>query len=268
MLPDEQLYSWGWRIPFFLSAIVVAVGYVIRRTLDETPVFTAEAERDQVASLPVAVLFRERWADVLKVAAASLVSTVSTISGVYALSYATSDHVGLSRTTMLTLSILAAFCALFSITGWALLADKVGRKKIYVFGCLGSGVLMFAYLGALDTGHVPLVFLFGLLMSGVVYHAQNGVFPALYGEQFPAQVRLSGTAIGTQVGFALSGFMPTVAAAIGSDDAGGWIPVAVLTLVCAGIAAVAAMTMRETYRVATDDLGTTPPRTIPEPALR
>lgn len=253
-LPQDQLLSWGWRIPFYLGLVVMLVGYLIRRTLDETPAFSEEIEQNAVAKLPLAQLFRHNWADVLKVALSSLVSTVSTVFGVFALSFAT-NTVGVDRPAMLWLSVIAAGVALFSITAWAALADRIGRKKVYIFGVLGSGILMFPYLAAVSSGQVPLIFLFGILMSGIVYHAQNGVFPALYGEQFSTQVRLSGTAIGTQIGFAIAGFMPSVAAAISPASPDGWLPAAALTLACCIIAAAATLGMRETYRTPLRELG-------------
>jgi MFS family permease len=258
-LPDEALLSWGWRVPFWLSAVVVAAGLVIRRSLTETPVFEEEAAKDEVEKLPLAVLFREHWADVLRIALSSLVSTVSTIFGVYALSFATGT-VGVPRSTMLWLTVAAAFVALLSITGWARLADRVGRKPVYLFGVLGSAGLMFAYLWSLSTGVVALFFVFGILMSGVVYHAQNGVFPALYGEQLPTRVRLSGMAIGTQIGFALSGFMPTLAAAVAGEGTGGWLPVALLVLACCAVSAAATLGMRETFRTPMALLGVRTPK--------
>ena len=88
-LPDEQLYSWGWRVPFFLSAIVVAVGYWVRRTLPETPEFEKVEQAEGVAKLPVAVLFRDHWASVLRVILCALVSVVSTIVATWSLAYAT-----------------------------------------------------------------------------------------------------------------------------------------------------------------------------------
>jgi MFS family permease len=255
-LPQDQLLSWGWRIPFYLGLVVMIVGYLIRRTLDETPAFTEEKEQNAVAKLPLAELFRHNWADVLKVALSSLVSTVSTVFGVFALSFAT-NTVGVDRSAMLWLSVTAAGVALVSITAWAALADRIGRKKVYIFGVLGSGILMFPYLASVSSGQVPLIFLFGILMSGIVYHAQNGVFPALYGEQFSTQVRLSGMAIGTQFGFAIAGFMPSVAAAITPASRDGWLPAAILTLVCCVVAALATLGMRETYRIPLRELGGT-----------
>ena len=84
VLSKEQLLSWGWRIPFLLSVVVVVVGLIIRRTLDETPAFKEEVAHHEVPRTPLAILFRDHWANVLRVIVAALVSVVSTIFGVYA----------------------------------------------------------------------------------------------------------------------------------------------------------------------------------------
>src|SRR4051794_19513204 len=244
-LPDDQLQSWGWRIPFWLSAVVVVAGLVIRRRLEEPPAFRARTQREP-DNVPLAVLLRDHRADVLRVTLGALASTVSTIFAVYALTFAV-DTVGLDKTTMLWVAIATNVVALAAIPLWAILADRVGRKPVFIFGALGSGVLMFAYLAAIASADYVLIFLAGILMSGVVYSAQNGIWPALYGEMFPARVRLSGVAIGTQIGFAIGGFAPTAAAAIDGDGAGGWVPVAIYVLVSCALAAIAVATTRETY---------------------
>ena len=232
-MPEDQLLSWGWRVPFWLSAVVVAVSLIIRSRLEETPVF----EENQA---PLPELFATRKLATLRVALAALASTVSTIAAVYALSFAINDN-GLDKTTMLWVSICANVVALLAIPLWAMLADRIGRKPVFMFGAIGSGALMFAYLGAIDNGSYPLIFLAGIMMSGVVYSAMNGIQPALYGEMFPTRVRLCGTAIGTQVGFAIGGFAPTAAQWIGS-----WPAVALYVLVFSVIGAVAVLTTRET----------------------
>jgi MFS family permease len=108
---------------------------------------------------------------------------------------------------------------------------------------------MFAYLAAIASGHYAWIFLTAILMSGVVYSAQNGVWPALYGEMFPIKVRLSGMAIGTQIGFAIGGFAPTAAAAIAGGGSAGWVPVAAYVLAFSVLAAIAIATARETAHV-------------------
>jgi Zn-dependent protease len=114
---------------------------------------------------------------------------------------------------------------------------------------------MFAYLGAISAGNYPLIFLVGILMFGVVYSATNGIWPSFYGEMFSARVRLSGMAIGTQFGFAIAGFSPTIAAALDGADGTSWVPVAVFTAVLCLVNVVAVATGRETHRVPTEQLG-------------
>jgi MFS family permease len=260
-LPEDQLLSWGWRVPFWLSAVVVIVGYIIRRTLDETPAFKQAQQRHEVAKLPLAVLFQNYKSDVCRVLLAALVSIVSTIFGVYVLSYAV-NTIKLDRTTMLWVAILTNVVALVAIPLWAMLADRVGRKPVFIFGALGSGIMIFPFLWAIGEGNIALIFTFGILMSGVVYSAANGVWPSLYGEMFNTKVRLSGMAIGTQIGFALAGFGPTIAAGIQGKGPEGWLPVAYLTAGGCVIAAIAAWTARETYNVDMNDLGAKVPAPI------
>jgi MFS family permease len=246
-MPEDQLLSWGWRIPFWLSAVFVIAGLVIRRRIEEPPAFKREAAEAET-NVPVAALLRDHGPAVLRVILASLASTVSTIFAVYALSFAV-DTQGLDQTTMLWVAIVTNVVALGSIPLWAMLADRIGRRPVFIFGAVASGALMFAYLGAIAAGGYPLIFLCAVLMSGVVYSAMNGIQPSLYGEMFPTRVRLSGMAIGTQIGYAIGGFAPTAAKAIAGDGPGGWVPVAVYVLASSLIAAAAVATARETVRV-------------------
>jgi MFS family permease len=244
-MPENDLLSWGWRIPFWLSAVVVVAGVLIRRRLDETPLFEEAAREGEIGRAPLGELLRDHRAGVLRVTLAALGSTVSTIFAVYALSFAV-DTKGLDNTTMLWVAIVTNVVALAAIPLWAALADRVGRKPVLIGGTLVSGALMFAYLGAIDSRSYALIFLAAIAMSGVTYSAFNGVQPAFYGEMFPTKVRLSGMAIGTQIGYAIGGFAPTAAAAI---DGGGWAPVALYVLGTSVIAAIAAATARETCHV-------------------
>jgi MFS family permease len=253
-LAEDQLLAWGWRIPFFLSAIVVAVGLWVRRTLPETPAFAEEEKAHEIARLPVAVLLREQWADVLRVIFAALISVVSTIFAVFTLSYAV-NTMQIARPVMLTVLVLANVIALGAIPAWAVLADRVGRKPVFIFGALGCAVLIWPYLWAISQGGTLLIFVLGLLLSGVIYSAPNGVWPSLYGEMFATRVRLSGMAIGTQLGFLLGGFAPTISAALLGAAPNGWVPVAAFTTATAVISAISVLTARETYKVPLEQLG-------------
>jgi MFS family permease len=258
LLPEDQLLSWGWRIPFFLSAVVVAVGYWVRRSLPETPEFQKVEESHAVAKLPVAVLLRNHWASVIRVVLCALVSVVSTIVGTWSLAQGTSDAVGLDRTTLLWMVILSNVVALVALPLWAKLSDRIGRRPVFVFGALGSAVLVFPFLWALQQGNVTLIYVFGILLSGLAYSAANGIWPSFYGEMFDTRVRYSGMAIGTQIGFALGGFSPAIAAAIVGEGSGGWVPVALFTAGAATVAGLCALTARETAHVPTPRLGLKP----------
>jgi MFS family permease len=126
---------------------------------------------------------------------------------------------------------------------------------VFIFGSIAPGVLMFAYLWAVTATNIPLIFAIALVMSGITYSASNAVWPAFYAEMFDTRVRLSGMAIGTQIGFALGGFAPVVAASLQGPGPTGWVPVAVLTLAACVIAAIAAWTARETHRTEIHSLG-------------
>ncbi|HMC16456.1 MAG TPA: MFS transporter [Albitalea sp.] len=253
-LPEADLLSWGWRVPFFLSAIVVAVGFWVRRTLPETPAFEQEAKAHETPKLPIAELFSNHTPDVLRVIFAALVSVVSTIFGVFVLSYAV-NTVHIPRTSMLTLLVCTNIVALAAIPLWAILSDRIGRRPVFLVGAIGCAILIWPTLWSISRGDVALIYVFGLLMSGVVYSAANGIWPSLYGEMFDTRVRLSGMAIGTQIGFALGGFAPTISAAILREGPDGWMPVAALVTVACIVAAISAFTARETYDVPMSQLG-------------
>ncbi|GAB2849998.1 MFS transporter [Streptomyces deserti] len=254
-LPEQHLMSWGWRVPFWLSIAVAVVGYVIRRKLDETPAFAQQTATEGVVKLPLMVLAREHWADVLRVIAAALIASVSTIFTVWALAYATSDSVGLSRSSMLWVGALANLVALAAIPLWASLSDRIGRRPVFLIGAEGSAVTMFFYLWAISTGSYPLTLILGIVAFGVVYSAANGVWPSFYGEMFSTRVRLSGMAIGTQIGFAVAGFAVTFAAQIAGPDGDDWSAVALFTAALCVPPVIAALSARETHRIPTERLG-------------
>ena len=194
-MPEDQLLSWGWRVPFWLSAFVVLAAFVIRRRLDETPAFEEAAREGAIGRAPVGELLRDHRPALIRVMLASLGSTVSTIFAVYALAFAVDTH-GLDKTTMLWVAIVTNVVALGAIPLWAMLADRIGRKPVFVAGALVSGALMFAYLAAIASETYVLIFASAIAMSGIAYSAFNGVQPSLYGEMFPTRVRLSGMALG------------------------------------------------------------------------
>ncbi len=253
-LPEHALQTWGWRIAFWASALVTVVAVIIRRSLEETPVFRSEVAADQVERLPIAELLRSHWLGVLRVALAAVIATPSTVFTVWALSYAV-NTVGLKKTPLLWVGVLANLVAVALIPLWATLSDRIGRKPVFIAGAAGSAIMTFAYLWAIRSGSYPLIFLTGIVMFGAVYTATSAVWPSFYGEMFPAKVRLSGMALGTQIGFAFSGFVPTIIGAWAGSGLDAWVGAGLITAVLCLVNITVVATGRETYRVPTAGLG-------------
>ncbi|EME20538.1 MFS transporter [Rhodococcus triatomae] len=256
-LPDDALYSWGWRIPFWLSIVVTFVAVLLRRTLDEPEVFEEIKEQDETVKLPVVEIFRTHWRTVLRISISSTFAMINTIINVFALAYAV-NGAGMERSSILWAIATANFVAVLTQPMYGILADRIGRKPVFVIGAVGAGAMVFAFFHAIGTGSVPLVFASGIILIGIFYAMPNGVYPAYFPEQFPARVRYTGMAVSLMIGLLAAGFTPAIAQALTGGDAGNWGPAAWMCLGFAVLSAAAALTGPETYRTPTALLGEKP----------
>lgn len=253
-MPDEVLYSWGWRIPFWASAIVVVVAYVVRRRLEEPEAYEAVKHSGERAALPVVQLLRTHWAALIRLVLCAMTAAMGTIFQVFGLAYAT-EQIGLDRTVMLWVTIVSNIVATALMPFLAMLSDRIGRRPVYIAGAFGLILTVFAYFAAIGTGSYPLIFLGGLLMNGLAYSAVIIVGTAFYPEMFPTAIRFSGSALGTQIGYAMAGFAPTIGYAIMGAGQWGWVPVAVMGAVICLVAAAMAFVTVESAGAHIDDLG-------------
>jgi MFS family permease len=253
-LPDEDLYSWGWRVPFWLSAVVVVVAFFIRRRLDETPQFAEAKAAGTIARMPLMPLLRNHWRDVLRVIFCAFIAAVSTVFANLAIAYG--KKMGLNADETLWLVVVANIVALGTQPLFGKLADRIGRKPVFIYGALSSAVLMPFYLLSMSSGNDVLMFALAVATFSFGYAAANAVWPSFYGEMFSTQVRFSGLAIGTQLGFLVAGFAPAIVTALGGLREGGWVVISIFTAVVCLIASAAALTARETKDVPTALLGT------------
>jgi MFS family permease len=257
LLSKDDFLSWGWRIPFALSAFVVFAGYMVRRKVDETPAFQDEAEEGEVPSAPIAVVVRENGVDMLRVICMALMNAVPTAATVFGAAYATSETygIGFSTTMYLWITVCGNAVAVLLIPFVGSLSDRIGRRPCMIVGALGSTVLSYAYLYSISQKATVAAFLLAILMWGVVYQGYNAVFPAFYQELFPTKTRVTGFAVSQNIGTLITAFLPAIYAAVA--PAGSNVPLIVgsYTFGIGIIAAIAAFSARETYRVHLDDLG-------------
>lgn len=254
LLPKDDLYSWGWRVPFLLSVVVVAAAFIIRRSLSETPEFVEAKAAGKVSRFPAREAIRYEWRGILRILFCSFYAVASSVATVFGLAYATSKQVGVSSTLMLWAVLIANLVAVVAQPMWGAVADRIGRKPVFAGGAVVTAALLFAYLGLIGTGNGVLIIVSAVLLLGVFYSAPNGVSPAFYGEMFDAKVRTIGMALGMQLGLVLYGFAPTIAQALGGAGE-NWLPAAVLAAAGSLIAAVSALTARETHRLPLAEVG-------------
>src|SRR5271166_3746176 len=257
-LPKDQFNSWGWRIPFLLSVVVVIAGYIIRREVDETPAFAEEGAHGEIPRSPILEAIRLSWDDIVRVLCVALTNVIAVVAAIFGAAYAVQPAygIGFSADVYLWIPVLGNVAAVFTIPLVRNLSDRIGRRPPIIVGTLGAGLLSFAYLYAISIKSVPLAVVMSLLMWGLVYQGFNAVFPSFFPELFQTRVRVSGMAIGQNIGTTLSALLPALFAAVAPPGSMN-IPLTIgaITFGICAIAAIAAFTARETYRVHLNDLG-------------
>jgi MFS family permease len=257
LLSKGAFESWGWRIPFLLSAIVVFAGYVIRRRVDETPAFQEEAAHGELPAAPIVQAVRESGPDMLRVICMALMNAIPVATTVFGATYATNKAYGVSfsTTAYLWISVVGNAVAMLLIPFVGAWSDRIGRRPLIITGALSSGILSYLYLHFVSQKNLTMAFLIAILMWGIVYQGYNAVFPSFYQELFPTRTRVTAFAVSQNIGTAITAFLPTIYAAVAGPGSNVPVIVGTFTLGCTVLAAIAAFSARETFRVHLNDLG-------------
>ncbi len=232
-LPEDALLSWGWRVPFLLSIVVVGIGIYIRLRVLETPVFEEVKEAQVEAAVPAMELFRnDRRNFILAFGARMAENGSSYLFQVFVLTYIT--HLGLSEGVGLTGILLAAAVGMFTLPVFGALSDRVGRRPVYMGAAAFVALFAFPYFWLLDT-EVPVLIWLAIILSYAVgtygmLSPQSSFFPEL----FDARYRYSGMALSRELSAPVAGGVaPFIATALLAWSGGEPWPIALyLILLC------------------------------------
>ncbi|WP_233835874.1 MFS transporter [Paraburkholderia sp. ZP32-5] len=257
-MDDTSFNSWGWRIPFLLSAIVLIAGYYIRREVHETPAFEKEDSSGGVPRSPIIEAFRYNWGDMIRVVLCSLMNVIPVVATIFGAAYAVqaSYGIGFSKSLYLWIPVIGNIVAVLVIPYVGNLSDRIGRRLPIIVGALGAGLLSFGYLYAISIRNVPFAMVMSILMWGVIYQGYNAIFPSFYPELFPTRSRVSAMAIGQNIGTTITALLPALFAYVAPPGSNN-VPLTIgaITFAITIVAAISAWSARENFRVRLSDLG-------------
>lgn len=211
-LPDEAMLSWGWRIPFLASVLLLIVGWYIRVRVAESPDFESMQKAGTQAKMPLLVVLKKHPRSVLSVVGGRLAEVTWFYTVVtFSLTYATGT-LGLEKTMLLDAIIWGALLSFFTMPLFGMLGDRIGYKWVFALGTVGIMAFSTFFFNLLSVGSETAVTIAMLVAIGVVYAALYGPEGSLFSSQFPPEIRYSGISLGVQVSGAIGGGMAPLVA--------------------------------------------------------
>jgi MFS family permease len=239
----KQFLSWGWRIPFLLSIVLVGIAVWIRLRIPETPVFRRLLEERRVERAPLNEVFRLQSREVLVSALARMADQAPFyIFTAFVFSYGANLHVGRN---LLLFSVLSAACVSFvTIPLAGHLSDRFGRKRLYLIGAVATAVFSWIYFAMLNT-RVPLWIFLGIVVSLIPHDILYGPQAALIAESFTSRLRYSGASIGYQLASVVAGGpAPLIATALLAKYH-AWAAISLYITACTVVSLIATAMMKD-----------------------
>ena len=203
-LSGDQFLTWGWRIPFLLSIVLVAVGLWIRLSIMETPIFSKLVAENKVERMPMLQVIRSQPKEILLCALLRMAEQAPFyIFTAFIFSYGVGT-LKTSRDFLLVAVLSASLLAFFAIPLFGHISDLIGRKRMYMIGAATIGVYGFIYFGLLNTGSAALIFL-AIILSLIPHNMMYGPQAALIAESFTGRLRYSGASLGYQLASVIAG---------------------------------------------------------------
>src|SRR5262249_20883004 len=243
-MSGDQFLTWGWRIPFLISIVLVGVGLWIRLGILETPIFSRLVAENRVERTPIMEVIKQYPKEIILSALARMAEQAPFyIFTAFVFAYGV-NTLKVSRDFLLWAVLAASVLSFVSIPLFGHLSDRIGRKKMYMIGAAVCGIYGFVYIGLLDTTSLTLIFI-AIVLSLVPHDMMYGPQAALIAESFPGHLRYSGASLGYQLASVIAGGpAPLIATWLFADYHSGYA-VAMYILACAVITLVATAMMRD-----------------------
>ncbi len=247
-MEEAAFLSWGWRVPFLLGVLLLAIGMFIRMQIMESPLFAQVQTKKNVSRVPILEVFQRYPKNVLLAMGARFAENACFyIFSVYVLSYAT-EQMGMTKPTVLVGIWIAAAVQIVAIPGFGLLSDRVGRRPVYLCGAFFLMLFAFPFFWLVQTKVAAMVWL--AIVLGMVGHAaMYGPQAAFFSELFGTNVRYSGASIGYQLASPLAGGVaPMIAAALLNWTGGATWPISIYLMATAVLTIISVLLAAETFQ--------------------
>ncbi|WP_113704192.1 MFS transporter [Nonomuraea lactucae] len=245
IMGEQSFLDWGWRIPFLLSVVLLAVGLFVRAKVSETPVFAHARPADGEAP-PLVEVFRRQPMNLLRAVGVGFGAFVAQATlTTFVIAYAVSA--GHPRPTVLNALTISSAGAIIGILTFAALSDRIGRRPVVVAGAAMMALVGFLLFPLINSGSFALLALAVVLGQSIAHPAMYGPMAALYTELFRTRTRYTGASLGYQISATGAGFAPVVFASM-IGGGGGTLAVSVVIAVCCLVTVVAIAATKETNR--------------------